>query len=251
MVSIESPLAKFNRAEQQLDALRSDLLPLGDLKSYTIIKDIDDVTREQIYSFGKVPPIPDGLGLLVGEILYNFRCSLDHLIWQLVLSEGNIPTLRNEFPIFKDLTKYNSGKRSKLKGVSNTVIPIIDALQPCNSTGDLDYWCYLWYLHELCNADKHRYLLLTRRSLRKNLRLVYISSSNRIPRGVYFDAPVEDGAIFFRIEPDVDVEIHPTIDILFENAPSDIRTDLPVLNIIELIHGSVWKAFEDLRAHTK
>lgn len=238
MASFESCLAKFARAEKQCEALSSDLLSLSDLKSYGITKDIENATGYQIYRFDSVPPIPEDLGLRIGEMLYNFRCSLDHIIWELVSSSGNIPTYRNEFPIFNDILKYNSEKRSKLKGIPNAHIPLIDSLQPCNPSGDIFFTQYLWYLHQLCNADKHRYLLLTRRAFRKNMRISF--TTNRVPKMWFFNVPIENGAVFLRLEPNMDVDVNPTIDVLFSNAPSDIRTDLPVGSIIELIHGSVY-----------
>ena len=70
--------------------------------------------------------------------------------------------------------------------------------------------------------------------------------ADKVPKARYFDAPVENGAIFLRIEPDVDVDVRPTIDILFSNPLSDIRIDLPVLNIAELIHGAVWHVLHTL-----
>jgi len=247
MSDITGPRVKLNRAAQQFESLDRELLALSDLKSYTVSKDVDSKTGNQIYSFADVPLIPDDLSLRIGEMLYNFRCSLDHLIWHLVVTEGNIPSIRNEFPIFNDSTKYESDKVRKLNGIPNTVVPIIDALQPCHSTGPNDYWWYLWYLHELSNADKHRHLLITRRSLGKKLRMSF--TADVIPKANYLDTPVEDGATFAIVEPNVDVDIRPTIQILFDNAPSDIRKDLPVGNILNLINMSVLEVFKRLDSY--
>ena len=171
MASLDGPLIKFNRAGEHVETLDQQLVPLQDLKSYVIASDVDNETGEQIRRFEYVPPMPVGMEVLIGEMLYNFRCSLDHLVWQLVLSEGNTPNNRNEFPIFKDPVRYEAEKTGKLRGVSNAIIGIVDKLQPCNSTGIDDYWKPLWDLQVLNNADKHRHLLLTRRALNPNIRV--------------------------------------------------------------------------------
>jgi hypothetical protein len=250
MASIYSPLAKFNRAKQHLETLNRKLSPISNINSYVITEDIDDATGDHLYGFGKVPPIPDGLELLLGEILYNFRCSLDHLVWQLILSEGNTPTDRSEFPIFREINEYERAKKSKLKGVSDAAVSIIDSLQPCYCTGDMDYWKYLWYLQILSNIDKHRHLVLCRRTLWQNVRVDYIGDSPP-PEVFYYDVSVENGAIFLRIKSDVKVKVRPRIEILLSNAPPDIRANLPVSNICSLIQMSIEKVFNSLKPHIK
>jgi len=248
MASLDSPITKYNRAREHVETLRRNLEPLRDLDTYVITRDIDDKTGEQIHRFDDVPPMPMGLEVLIGEMLYNFRCSLDHLVWQLVLSEGiTNPDQRNEFPIFDDSVDYEAAKKRKLRGVSDTVRAIIDSLQPCYSTGANDYWKWLWYLHRLNNADKHRHLLLTRRALAPIQRVS--NFGNKITKVAFFNVPVEKGAIFFRGEPNVNMKVEPSIKVFFSNAPSDIRQDLPIENIIDLIYGAVDEAFRRLRVH--
>lgn len=248
MASIDSPLTKFNRASQHFETLNSELSNLSNINSYVITKDIDSAKGDYVYRFDKVPPLPNGLDLLIGEILYNFRCSLDHLIWQFVLSEGNIPTTRNEFPIFNSIPEYEANKGSKLKGVSNAVVAIIDSLQPCYSAEITDHWWYLWYLQILSNTDKHRYLLVTRRSLGQKVRVSGTFSGTI--RGNYLTTPVENGAVFFRTKSNVDVNLKPSILISFSNPPHGVR-DLPILNHIKLIKASVGEVFSRLSPHIK
>ena len=250
MASLDGPLIKYTRARQHVETLKGYLLPIENLESYVIVSDIDNDTGEQIRRFEDVPSMPDGVDVIIGEMLYNYRCSLDYLIWQLVLSEGNDPTERNEFPIFDNPTRYKAEKGRKLQGVSSAVVRIVDALQPCNSTGPDDYWKWLWYLHSLNNADKHRHLLLTRGTLGGVLRISGFFDG-RTPSGHYLDVPVEKGAIFFRGKFDMDMNIEPRISVVFSNAPPDIRTDLPVLNIALLIKASVDVVFERLSSHVK
>lgn len=249
MASLDSPLAKYNRASVHVETLRSHLYPISDLKSYVITTDVEDKTGYQIRRFGEVPPMPPDLDVLFGEMLYNYRSALDNLVYQLVLSAGSTPTNRTEFPIFNDSARYKAEKGGKLQGVSDAVCTIIDELQPCNSTGPNDYWWYLWYLQVLNNTDKHRHLLLTRRALAPIQRVMFFTT--KTPRAAFFNVPVEKGAVFFRAEPNVDMNVEPRIEVFFRNAPEGIRSDLPLLNVVGLIEMGVYEAFRRLRPHVK
>ena len=249
MTSLESPLAKLNRATEQCDALRRELLTFANPNIYGITKKQDADTGYALYSFENVPTFPDDVGLRLGEMLYNFRCSLDHIIWQLVLSERNEPTSRTEFPIFNNISEYEKVKRGKLKGVSDAVVSIVDSLQPCYNTGNGELSKYLWYLQVLCNSDKHRHLLFTRRVLGKKIFMNW-TGADRI-NVEYLAGTVENGAVFLRVKPAVDMDISPPIHIFFTNAPTDIRADLGLGPICGLIRASVRYAFEQLRIYIK
>ena len=114
---------------------------------------------------------------------------------------------------------------------------------------------HLWYLHELNIADKHRHLLLVRRTLGQQVRVSWDTAKpvGNVPKAAYAAAPVEDGSVFLRIErvPGVDVKVNPTIQIFFSNGPPSLRTDLPVENILDLVESSVWEVFSRLKSHVE
>ena len=56
--------------------------------------------------------------MILGEILYDLRSSLDHLVWQLVLANGQTPGRHNEFLITTDHQSWQQTKGRALKGVS-------------------------------------------------------------------------------------------------------------------------------------
>jgi len=101
--------------------------------------------------------------------LYNLRSALDHLVWQLVLVNGQKPTQINQFPILEDAAEWNNSRtKNFLKGVSNASMILVQALQPFNPFLELpingEYRpCNTQVfrtLRELCNIDKHRHLNL-------------------------------------------------------------------------------------------
>ena len=100
----------------------------------------------------------------LGEIFYNLRSALDHLVWQLVLANGKTPGRDNSFPIIKnedDWQTQKTGKRWMLKGVSQSAEDTIQCLQPY--TGGIYFQfnvAAFRALHSLYNIDKHRHLIL-------------------------------------------------------------------------------------------
>lgn len=92
--------------------------------------------------------------MTIGDAFHNLRASLDHLIWQLVESNGNTPTQKNAFPIGADEPEYKSLAKRYLDGVAPAAVSAIDLLTPWRRANDA-----LWLLHHLNICDKHRLLL--------------------------------------------------------------------------------------------
>ena len=94
-------------------------------------------------------------GIVVGEIVHDFRSALDHVVYRLCTTDK----ARTQFPIFIDAAKFDDHSTTMLKGVNAEAIARIKALQPF-STGE-HLKSPLWHLSELSNFDKHRTLHLT------------------------------------------------------------------------------------------
>jgi hypothetical protein len=111
-------------------------------------------------------PVPHIIKILVGEIIYNLRAALDYLVYELAyLDSGEIKN-GTQF-IIEDREKVFQRKRnSKLKGVSDEHVAIIERLQPYNGCD----WTRI--LRELSNPDKHRRLTIS-----------YTSTALSIPQG--------------------------------------------------------------------
>ena len=94
--------------------------------------------------------------IAVGEIAYNLRSALDHLIWQLVSANGESPNHRNEFPIFLDAGDYDKSVENRLRGLDDRQRSMIESFQPFQDNRSVGP--HLWMLYTICNIDKHRYL---------------------------------------------------------------------------------------------
>ena len=97
--------------------------------------------------------IPVRWRVQIGEIAFLLRSSLDHLVWQLVLENGNTPNPGNMFPIYSHLSGKQRNFNQMLKGV--------DAEHKRKIVAFNRDWRAnlrpLWDLNALCNIDKHRY----------------------------------------------------------------------------------------------
>jgi hypothetical protein len=120
-------------------------------------------------------PLPIDLPVMMGDVLHNMRCTLDHLVYEMAAAAFSPEPLSqdiaetSEFPIVGDINSHGvsgSGQRmfdaaitTKLRGIPPEAQTIIQGLQPYH--GGNNFKAHpLWALHELSNIDKHRKLLV-------------------------------------------------------------------------------------------
>ena len=122
---------------------------------YEVVADFDSEKRTYAYTIKvREKPLPQ-IGILVGEILYQIRSSLDHLAWQLAILRHDPPPDRTEFPIC-DSAKSYKGSCGKIGGLPLAAQTIVDGLQPYVRKPAAPHDDPLWILHRLTNDDKHR-----------------------------------------------------------------------------------------------
>ena len=130
----------------------------------SIAHEIHKNADEQVWIFsGETPSTPIEWSIRLGEILYNLRSALDHLVWQLVLANGQTPGRHNAFPIVKTEEAWKKQAKGQwaLSGASQGAVDMIRCLQPyTGGIGLLFNVGGFWKLHSLCNIDKHRHLIL-------------------------------------------------------------------------------------------
>ena len=169
---------------------------------------------------------PPHWGLLLGSIVYNLRCALDHIAWALY-KRGNTPNLSEKreafiyFPIYDDRVKFNNALSRKLPGVRLADTAKVRLTQPYRAgKRNLDRHS-LWILDELSRLDKHRTIQpvvpvpdRTGYDIHKQTDCLYRRLALTSPRGV-----LQPGAELARIyvkktgpDPYVDVKPHFTID---------------------------------------
>lgn len=154
--------AKLLRAENQLKQITHEADRLCSDVQHGIVREVREEVDKQVWVYrGKVPNAPIGWSVTFGEILYNLRSALDHLVWQLVLANGQTPGRHNAFPITNDAQGWEKIKNNLLNGVNSRHKSMIGQLQPFAGGNTLPFdVSKLKLLDNLSNIEKHRYLIV-------------------------------------------------------------------------------------------
>lgn len=219
----------------------------------SIVCEPHEDTDEQVWVYrGETPITPIEWSIRVGEILHNLRSALDHLVWQLVLANGQEPSRQNAYPIVNDESEWSRNKH-RLKGVTPRVETIVERLQPYTGGINLPFDVRAFgMLHTLCNIDKHRHL---------NMVIVETSGigpidfgENHPPLNRPSTSPplqgwgsrgkIEKGNVLLRFN-NATVELQPSfqIEVRFENGGEPKVPAIPVPSILhecqKVVRGAV------------
>jgi hypothetical protein len=160
--SLKGCWAKQRRAGKHMDALHDELTGYVEDRPHRVVGKFDrDSGFFRITAEVLKEPDTDRWGILLGELIHNLRCVLDHLLWQLVLLNGGAPTNEHQFPIESTGEKYWAAKGGtrlrRLVGVADEHRALIDSLQPYRRA-HVEGTHPLAVLADLSNTDKHRFI---------------------------------------------------------------------------------------------
>ena len=245
MASMDGPAAKLNRANEHLEELTDEVA-----RAEQAIRDtggrieLDAQYEPASQSFkvlvAKTPEVPVRIGVLAGEVIYNLRCALDYLMYELVaLENGGVYDEKTQFPIADDADRFNGPKAASINKHTLSLIPNrvadVERHQPYGSLDEIrriyglawpdDAWQerianrQLRFLRELSNRDKHR-LLIRGFVLADQVQLVPIPQRDcREPvRQLYVGSALIEGALVahYRVTP---TGPDPHMDVLLNVVP--------------------------------
>jgi hypothetical protein len=127
---------------------------------YRVFEETNSEGATQIFA-EQLKPLPDQMGLTVGDALHCQRSSLDHLVF--ALAKANTPALTDEqeedvaFPIYDWPAKIGS---KRIRWLSRDAQRDICDLSPNPTRDQLDQHP-LWLLNKMENRDKHREISVT------------------------------------------------------------------------------------------
>jgi hypothetical protein len=166
--SLVNPRLKIAWAEKHLERLNRELGAFFESNKDAVVLEPDLLNQRYSIIYNEPRPFDPTWGLIVGDIAHNARSALDHLVWQLVLSNGQTPGKHNSFPIFVRPERWDSEITNRpkkrgpgpLEGVSVKSCALIKDLQPYKgrdkSAARLIPLARVAYLN---NTDKHRSLV--------------------------------------------------------------------------------------------
>ena len=215
---IDGVRAKMLRAQQQLTCLEGDITRYCQFVEGQICHEVDVAAGRQIWVYRGENDVPVEFSVRVGEVIHNLRSSLDHLITQLVLANGQQPTKRNAFPIFRSKEQYQKVAKEMLQGLHEGTEARIELLQPLKKHGGMG--SQLWMLHCLSNVDKHRYLNMTSTYMRgPHIEIKETQSPvNRAPLKGYGKSGVlkRNSEILAMDNPNVELAVRFKVDVVFD-----------------------------------
>ena len=165
--SLEGPAAKLARAESQFVVIEHQIESLWHPNEpWPVTSKTYRGGLEHRFYLGELPSVEPAWALIAGEIMFNLRCALDHLVWELHVRHYRgraIPAAierASQFPIFDDAARFREQGQGRIKTLSERDRRAIAFLQPYVRRND--EWRStrraLWDLNTLHNIDKHRKL---------------------------------------------------------------------------------------------
>ena len=147
---------RLDRALQHLEAFENRIQWLGGNNPYSVGINRDGETGYYFVTATIPQAPPNEWGLLISEFSHNLRAALDNLVWQLALKRTIAPFDYAGFPVYLSQSGFNSGGNRLVTDLSPLQQVMIERTQPYhrrNPRRDP-----LWLLHQINNADKHRFL---------------------------------------------------------------------------------------------
>ena len=157
--------AKIERAEYHIKDLTKEIHKFISQLENTSKLDhlhLDQRPAQRDYTLTLTIDPPLILGILAGEILYQLRSSLDHIVYQLLILNGvsGKALEKSEFPICEDSTRYENKGYSKIQNLTPYMLRVIEMIQPYNDLRGCAIKDHpLVVLHSMNNIDKHRIML--------------------------------------------------------------------------------------------
>ena len=156
-MELEGINAKIERAREGIQSLDADISAYCEFQRRQVMFDYSQPKEHFIEHFiGSHSTVPISYSIRIGEIAYNLRSALDHLIWQLVRANGKQPTHNNEFPIFSSESEFKKRVNHKLEWVDEEKRKLIHDFQPFSDVGEVGK--NLFMINKIGNIDKHRQL---------------------------------------------------------------------------------------------
>ena len=159
MASLDSVRQKIDHAKLHLDLAKSEIAEYLKANPGEFVPHTSSTHDKPTFVLKPKSPIPEKIGLVVGDCLQNLRTSLDYLVWELVLKAGNTPGKDNAFPICIVAKSFQDCKGTRLRGVTPSAVAAIEASQPYHDRQPDA--TSLAALDKLTNINKHRRLILS------------------------------------------------------------------------------------------
>jgi len=97
---LDGAFARVNRAAVHIAELKATIDVFRQAYHDAVASQFDADLPDQSEFSPKPVPAPEQIGILVGEICYNLRASLDYLVYELAILDSGAVQDNTQFPIY-------------------------------------------------------------------------------------------------------------------------------------------------------
>ncbi len=163
---VPSYLAKVHRAEKHIIDLEGEIERYASTKPYTVRERIEGKKQRKVrrLAFTAYPENTD-IPIIIADVIYNLRSSLDHLMAALVAPKDRSSSM---FPIFfqgvweaiapgenQQRVKERIRWASDIKTIDSGAVAVLQSLQPPDDGGNNETANLLRFINRLSNRDRH------------------------------------------------------------------------------------------------
>lgn len=235
-ITLADPYLKTSRAKEHLDALREELRVFYESKPYQFFTNCDLANRRYRIRC-ELEDTPDHIPLILGDVFYCLRSSLDQLAWCLAKLTVSYPR-GTQFPI---LGERDDGRFTRqTTGVPAEAAAIIESLQPYNGRDAAAIRSHLlWRLNLMSNIDKHRRIPVHS----SNVQFMFPEAIARVAEfenGDVMSIPLNKVPPKTKMPTEPDVSFHVIFGDSFEGIECDVET---VQQIYDFVANNVIPRF--------
>jgi len=126
---------KLRRADHYCKLLNEEVRTFYEDHPYEIVRESNTNNTRHTFKVCGLHPIPEHWPLMLGELLYNFRSSLDHLVYELAVKySGNALSLAAEracmFPLYEDAARFRDRGRRRIAMIGAPDQALVERFQP-------------------------------------------------------------------------------------------------------------------------
>jgi hypothetical protein len=164
VINLSGARVKLDRAQQQVLALGETLAAFAEDEPYELATRVGPGVTDELldyrYVVTNLRPTKPEFAAHIGEILHNFRSSLDYFVYAAATKHS----FSTQFPIFHRESDWAAKSPPMMRNVPKRYVEIVEQSQPYHLRPDPNEHT-LSKLNYLSNTDKHRLLNTTATAL--------------------------------------------------------------------------------------
>jgi len=226
-------LFKLWKASESAKAINIETSKLAELGFYSLVTK-KETEKRFVTEFTSVEAIPLIIPTLVGEISYQLRSSLDHLLYLVLNPQTDAEQGKTQLPLRSSAENFGNS-HWRMPGASAAIIDEVERIQPYHGRE----FAVLGHLHTINNRDKHRAISVCAAAIGSSSARISFPQGSGEPVITYARGIAKSGDLAASLDfPDPMWELQQNPDFEFALSPAfDIGLDpdldgIPVLQIL-------------------